>query len=537
MKHLHVFLFAVLGSISSFTILFFFSENSQSVDDDAEQGFVLYLRYDPLFALPQVDLDAFEHARTVLIEERQKIITADIDIHDDWIEQALYPTDFLKELGQLEQIRRNILNGILQTINVERYQNQLLRTIDVYLQQLRNYINIVTEYKRDNPHEKAILYGSGSNSLSYYTDLLADYENQVIAKRQEAIRRWECMHKKCNDDSIKPYAGTIAPEIDLIDDHITQSEPARLTQVLRKNTTRGKKTGPGWAVLDSHVCYTYQYQQAYYHLWNTQYDEQSQSFAADLVNDVYLVNKEKKKETGTEYYKRLFEYGAGPYAFQSLFAHYQCPDLAHDAALLTSLINVYDNVPTEINNISKNPSHVIVDQLKQITDAQIFLTTQDFLQEKDVDTVIQKIYMLLSSHNRDILIEHVGEQRVFELEETLLGYRNRTASFDQLLLQVANNNKALLDFGQYDEWDFTKELLFIRAVPKLFFGGTNQSIIADESFWIQFPRIQLQDRLVSYNNELKEIFSFEEIQQMIIDSHIAELLVSQDAGHQYIFTD
>lgn len=510
--------------------------NKKEVLPEVTGQYYKQTQVDPLFAWPGVNLADMNIAIETLKKSRDEIVSLTGKQYNpeitDRVQRTLYPTQYLREMVQLENLRRGLSENATFTA-LETYQAQLTLTIRSYQEYLDMLLPVLEKTANEQKH-KGLQYHFGQSSFKHFLSTLRHYRSDVDDMMQKSLHRWDCANNistECTYD-VWPIL-TDAPSM-MIDTASFKSDAANITSSVRINSKLyGNPDRPNWAVTTSHRCFA-KYTQVHYFLWELDLGEGVPIWKADVVNDVLVHDHRITDETTNQYEKLLNKLGAKGYVYQPHTTQYACPDLAADTGLIRSMSYVHNRLKTIDWDIAEDNQSVQYGQLH--SDAQK-ITELSYLNEPLIQNFMRDLNILLSSGTEEELRAIWGgnQQQIFE--EMALTYRNKTFHLSRDIMALVYANTAIGDYVNYAQWGFVDELLFIRNAPALLLGGFNPSIITNGYPHVEKYRKETSPQLQSYNEQLSQKFTPDEFTSILIKGTNAEYELSTLQNRSYFIRD
>ncbi len=510
--------------------------NKKDTLSEAAGQYLRQTQVDPMFAWPGVNLADMDIAIETLKKSRGEIVALAGKQYSsnitDRVQRVLYPTQYLHEMGKLENLRRKLSKNAAFT-DLQAYQAQLALTIRSYQDYLDMLIPILEKTAKEQDY-KGLQYHFGQSSFKHFLSVLHRYRSDLDDMLQKASLRWDCVENTTTEciNPTWPVLGEV-PRVP-IDAESFNSETAHITSSVRMNSKLyGNPDHPNWAVTTSHRCFA-KHGQAYYFLWELDLGEGVPIWKADVVNDVLVHDHQVTDQTTNQYEIMLNKLGAKGYVYQPYTTQYACPDLAADTGLIRSMSYVYDSLKRiDWPSVEGNQ----LGQHEKLQKGALKITGLSYLSEPLIQNFIRDLNIFLNNHTREELSAIWGETQLQIFEEMALTYRTRTYHLSRDIMALVYANTAIGDYVNYAKWGFVDELLFIRNAPALLLGGFNPSINPNGYQHVEQHRKETSPQLQSYNELLSNKFTPEELTDILIEGTNAEYELSRLQNRLYFIRD
>ncbi len=443
------------------------------------QRFAIEARFDPQIALAGSDTDGIRKALIPLQSEASMILGSYSPEERAKIEPVLYPRVFLSLLPELEDMRRSLIRSPNKEA-VVRYNTQLRRTIRAYRDDILLYKQTLASLPALE-HSTTLNYLAGTTSVSEIIGKLSALEQRARELDTTREKRYRCFTGESSDCT--PLSASFAIFVQA--PPVTTSEPP--TSLTRSLVYRdivhasfsemlGIQETYGVVVKLSRSDCLSGTPAAYYYFFQSREEEGILSSTATPLNDLYFYDLKESIRTQKDppvYLQALYDAGLR-YNFQNIGNLYFCPNGGHvlaDTATLVSLHEKLKQAPLFAHRYDEFPELARLE--KKFTEASV-------ASEEDMDRYFSAVNDSLRNGGEDALYARIGATKLFEMEEMIHEWRNRSSHFEQSLTAAHHINRlsrGIISRSKAPPYAF----LTSRVYASIFFMTFNQSV-AGESF-------------------------------------------------------
>lgn len=502
------------------------ADTSSDLSSLRSQRYAIETRFDPLIALAGSETDGMRKALIPLQNEAQEILGSYSPEERAKIEPVLYARTFLSLLPELEDMRRSIIRSP-SSASVRRYNSLLKKTIQAYREDIVLYKDTLASFP-ENDQRSTLNYLVGTTSITNIIVKLEQLDRQALVLETKREKRYRCFTGERS--ACTPLAASFAT---LVKDNPpitpTQSPTALARSLTHRDIVReafSEMLGPQETrdsiVKLSHSECLPDKRAAYYYFFESREEEDIFSSTATPLNDLYFYDLEQSVQSQKNppaYLRKLYENGLR-YNFQNIGNLYFCPNSGHVLSNAATLVSLHDKL-THAPLFADRP-----DEFPDLSRLEKQVVSAAIPDEADMDRYISAVADTLRIRGEQNIGAHIGAQKLFELEEMIQEWKNRSSHFERSLTAAHHINrlsKGIITQSKAPVYFF----LVARVYSSIFFMTFNQSITGEP--FLLLDSVQSQPdlanfHLVPYNNSLLGRFhkgnAFDELryEQKIIDA-------------------
>ncbi len=467
----------------------------------------LYAKYNPFFAIPGSDLSKVKEN----IDFNDQILLSVIPLfpreQQSLIWETLYPTDFLREITRLEEVRINFINNP-DKITAEIYHEQLLSTISSYQSSMADTISVF-----GNLGAHTIGFMAGTTSAPTVKKRLV-----LINKNIDELLKIEEERFKCLSLTLQSCIGLTGFKKDVTVDDSTFTKSVISSETLdNKNildTFYTKNTASSTLiVLEESLCYPKE-GQAVFAYWEEINDllPNIRFIRATPAEDLFLHDLSKSPDNAL--YRSLLDAGL-TYRLQPL-NQYLCIDGGSEYQKLTSIKKIYDlsgTIPiTERKNL---PKHLI----------DLFKTTPNknedagILYESRIRQYVSILNEIFTTYTEKELLGYVDEDTYQTWRDISLLWRTKSADLDiwiNTLAYLTETNRETLELIEIP----LEPLYLTRSYISMLYLLGNETIHQEPYSLLSSPQLQSLDsfNMVSANELFVTKMERAELRKLLLEN-------------------
>lgn len=502
------------------------TDNATDLPALRSERYAMETRFDPLFALAGSDTDGMRKALIPLQGEASEILGSYSPEERAQIEPVLYPHTFLSSLPDLEDMRRAVIASP-STDAVRRYNEQLRKTIVAYRNDIALYRETLANLQ-ESDKSTTIHYLAGSTTVSAIISKLDTLDRRALALETKREQRYRCFTGEYT--ACTPLASSFAT-MTAASLPITPSVPPTTLSkslvyrdIVRKAFSEMLGTQETYETvvkISRSECISGT-PAAYYYFFQSREEEGVLSSTATPLNDLYfydLTDAVNSQKNPPAYLQKLYTSGLR-YNFQNIGNLYFCPNSGNVLAQAATLVSLHEK-------IKKSP--LFTDQFDAFPDLARLekrFTTATIASDEDMDWYFSAVKETLRNDGEHVLSEKIGSAKLFELEELLTEWTNRSSHFEQSLTAAHHINR--LSKGIiFQSKAPVYALLTSRVYTSIFLMTFNASVAGEQFLFLDSINTQpaLQNfHLIPYSKGLRGSHDtarvFEELhhEQAIIDA-------------------
>lgn len=488
------------------------------------ERYAIEARFEPIMAVAGSDTSGMRTALIPLQNEASNILGSYPPEERVQIASVLFPQEFLTLLPDLEDMRRSIIRSPSPD-SVRRYDTLLEKTLRAYRNDISRYRHMLATVTIDKQNT-TLNYLVGTTSVSKIIgklDVLDERARELNATRE---KRYLCF--KGERTSCTPLATSFATFVTAHPPKTSREPPTSRAQALAYrdivhaafSEMLDKEEPDGVVVKLSRSDCLSGTPAAYYYFFQSTEEEGLLSGTATPLNDLYFYDLELSAHhmNPPVYLRELYDMGLR-YNFQNIGNLYFCPNSGHvlaDTATIVSLHNKLKFAPLFADRHDEFPELARLEEV---------LTGAAIATEDDMDRYFGALKETLQNRGERAMSAHIGVIELYEMEEMMHEWSNRSSHFEQALTAAHHINrlsKGIIAHTKPPVFDF----LISRVYASIFFMTFNQSV-AGESFLfldsINTKPTLANFHLVPYSRDLEGALynanTFDELQyeQEIID--------------------
>lgn len=490
------------------------------------ERYAIETRFDPLIALAGSDTDGMRKALIPLQGEASEILGAYSPEERATIEPVLYPRDFLSLLPDLEDMRRSIIHSPSPE-SVRRYDALLKKTIQAYRNDVSLYKQTLATLPASN-QSTTLNYLAGTTTISEIIEKLETLDKRALALDTKREKRFLCFKGELS--ACTPLSSSFATFVRALPPVTAPVPPTSLSQSLAYRDIvhkaffemLGTEGTHGVVIKLSRSECLSGTPAAYYYFYQSTEEEGILSSTATPLNDLYFYDLEESvhsQKNPPEYLRELYKNGLR-YNFQNIGNLYFCPnsgDVLADSATLISLYGKIKQVPLFADQS---------DSFAELAGLEKKFTGAAIPREEDMDRYFSALKETLKKNGEQAMHSQIGTVKLFETEELIHEWSNRSSHFEQSLTAAHHINrlsKGIITQSRAPVYSF----LTSRVYPSIFFMTFNQSVSGGSFLFLDSINSQpslSNFHLIPYSKGLRGSFDkelvFDELrhEQKIIDA-------------------
>lgn len=409
--------------------------------------FWLQSKYDPILALPGVDIDNLREAVQTYKSTQQPYLHHYSEETQKEIQKALHPFSFLESLPTLESARRDFLEK--PTLQKALLYNDNLKLSLEYYQS--NSKSLRAFFVNDPNNERIVTFLAGTTSQNFFREALARGEEEVSQQTLVRANRLECLLGKTTSfdctpriPEISPFAPSDFKEIEVA----TPLQKSQNTEALREYIKREEvfslsdTQAEDLPLVHLPVSNCTHYGSATYtFVWRKSESSDLLAFWLTPVDDLVFSNTSKK---GGAIFDSLAEVGIA-YDFQPINPYF-CIDSSIDSGLVRTAYFIYDQLTENpiLGDVTFNSNtEPQLENLKLLEN--MILDSKTTLDVGDVENFVLEANSLIRQNNHTSLLQNLTEEQLELLSDIVLLWRTQSAWFESEIGRLDDMNSSIND--------------------------------------------------------------------------------------------
>ena len=481
-------------------------------------------RTDPLFALPDTNLEEYEISVSLLEASLNDIVSLYEVPEDREKVSRLYPLEFLKALGELEERRRWFLAHPSEK-DLMAYYREARNIASIYRTSLGS-VDVLLDAPEGERNRQFGNFG-GVTTVEKYISVFEELRKESVGLQQSLKQRKSCAagnFSKCPE-----LEGHLGRSLSLhAADFDTESSPV-LPTIVRKHLRAvdayyysndlSVQRLSATPIVALHESSCFAGGPTYYGVyWSYPYygdNRDGVGIQLGLLSDVIFYDVPENK---SDFFKSLLAQGSTT-LFQEMANIYLCPNSGIEVATVSNLAAIklaLTERPIFAGMTFEEPAY------QELSEIEKEIVQGAFVSDALVSTYLRRVEVLLDDEGEHRISRRIGNDKVLQIEELILSHRAKTTHFAEIVNNAAGLNGFVSRIFATGSIIPPRTLFTTRGYPAISYMLFNATIVSDTpSFLNQLYTISEgreilgQKQYHTYEEMEKKGFSFREIVELM----------------------
>ena len=485
-------------------------------------------RIDPISSLAGTDIAKVQESIRLLSESRDHIANLYEGKDKEIVMAALHPVAYLDSLVQTEKLHRALAANANHNA-AKKYHESLLATLRLHTKYTKALESALEEIQARPFAQGRITFTNGSLTNASMRETLKTIREQTVQQKKKERARWRCYQFgiSCHDLSYAQIAQQSHSESAETE---TPAHVRRNTNILmrfRENISSGSFPKHKVGILSESSCYHANAEPVVYILWRKQTDSEP-FLRPNLVNDLVFADTHERRNLRN--YFDAIQFQGARYSYQPLANYYMCVDLGHDSATLAAMLFVAESLQEEavfpLHTLPSDTPSELLSDVQRLQSLEDHILASESLTQSTIEEYTLALRNILQKY-AGVLPSYFSMEEILRAEDIVVAYANKSAYFDELVLHARDNNRFLDILTAVDAHLDIETLLYTRSFAPLLLGVHNKSILPQPTVFADTSKRTSLPEFDSYNTELSQEFTAEEIYDVIVETLRIEKILEE----------
>ncbi len=470
-------------------------------------------KYDPLFAIPAIHIDDYQHAVDELAASVTKYKPYYTDYEYKLIHEHLYPLQFLATQSETERLRRMFVENPTFK-NAENYTNALNTTLTMYEHSAEALASVFNDnisglYTRPEAINNVIKFVGGDTNALHIAKQLTSITTQADSAQVQNQRRFDCITSQIlNCESAKVFGNKTY--LDALQDTSDTQMPNYIPMFAEVyansyHPTNVTEPAPSLIAVANSPCLP-SAKPAYLRIWWNNENSKTNIVRSLLVNDILLWDLEIMSETHG-YYKARFDQGL-QYEVQPINS-YMCIDEGQDSSLARNTHYAYTQLHTNPIFVNTDSSDIFETAHKL---EQKIVTNDAVMHASLIAQYFSEVEKLLEKHGEQKIASFLTPEKFKQLMAMRLIWKTQSAYQTEdinLHTYLINTSISVLTYDQMGVID----IFFSRSYISALFQTANSSLFNKPINLLEsYEMKNVQElKFISYHDTLHTTWSIDDL--------------------------